>query len=364
MLALVLSLASGCDEATVSADEPTAESVVVLPDRSVRLSEDAQTFVRIEPAQPAADVSTLRAPARVAYRDGSLAEVGAPTTGRITSVLIRTGQTVAVGAPLFVLRSPDAAAMRAELAAARTRLETALAEARRAADMVDRGVGTERERRAADLHVSEIEIELARARTEVGIVGGGHGGEVTVRAPLAGVVVARRAAVGMTVGPTDASALVEIGDPNALGITADVFDRDAASVRPGASAVVSLPGYADPFHGHVAYVAPTVTSSVRTVPVRIDVDDLPDDARAGLFGRASIALVEHGVVLPTAAVLIRDGSRTVVYTELERGHYASRDVDVQPAGDGLVRVIDGVDEGDRVVVDGALLIDGAADLLL
>jgi cobalt-zinc-cadmium efflux system membrane fusion protein len=225
-------------------------------------------------------------------------------------------------------------------------------------------VGTERERREADLRVSEIEIQLARARTQVAMVGGGSGGEVTVRSPIAGIVVARRVAVGMSVSPDDENALVELGDPLALGVTADVFDRDAASIREGAAVEVTFPEVNDPFLGHVAYVAPTVTSSVRTVPVRIELDELPPGARPGLFGRASISLLDRGVILPVGAVLIRDGDHTVVYAELEPGRYAPRDVDVQPAGDGLVRIVSGVSAGDRIVVEGALLLDGAADLLL
>lgn len=337
---------------------------MVGADRVVALSPEAQSFVRVEPATMGADVAVVRAPARIAYRDGSVAQVGAPVAGRITQVRVRTGEVVELGAPLFVLRSPDAAATRAELSAARAELESALAEARRTADMLERGVGTERERREADLRVAEIDIQLARARTQVAMVGGGSGGEVTVRSPIAGVVVARRVAVGMSVGPDDENSLVEIGDPLALGVTADVFDRDAASIREGATVEVTFPETSEPLHGHVAYVAPTITSAVRTVPVRIELDSLPPGARPGLFGRASISLLDRGVILPAGAVLIRDGDHTVVYAELEPGRYAPRDVDVQPAGDGLVRIVSGVSAGDRIVVEGALLLDGAADLLL
>lgn len=137
-----------------------------------------------------------------------------------------------------------------------------------------------------------------------------------------------------------------------------------SQVHEGAPVEVSFPTSDQPCRGHVAYVAPAVTEGVRTVPVRIELDALPPDARPGLFGRASIGLVDEGISLPASAVLVRDGDRTVVYVETGEGRFASRDVEIGPSHDGRVYIARGVSAGDHVVVEGALLLDGTADLLL
>jgi cobalt-zinc-cadmium efflux system membrane fusion protein len=366
LVSVVWMALAGCgghgEEGSGSGATPPAPPAAV--DGEVVLTPEAQAFVRVEPATSSRAVSTLRAPARIAYRDGTVAEVGTPVPGRVTEIGAHVGDLVQPGQPLLVLRSPDAAAARAELAATQAELETALAEARRTSEMLARGAGSERERRAAELHVSELDIAQARSRTQVAIVGSGAGGVVTIRAPIAGVVLRRRAAIGMSVGPDDAEPLLEIGDPSALGVTADVFERDVGQVREGAEVEVSFPTSDTPSHGRVAYVAPAVTEGVRTVPVRIELDALPEGARPGLFGRASISLVDQGISLPSTAVLVRDGDATIVYVETSPGHYVARPVEIGPSHDGHVYVARGVDEGERVVVDGALLIDGASDLLL
>jgi cobalt-zinc-cadmium efflux system membrane fusion protein len=344
--------------------EAASPPAVVLPDGAIRLSDEALRFVHTEIAQVASDVSALHAPARVAYRDGSIAEVGTPVSGRITEIHVRLGDTVAVGDPLVTLRSPDAASTRAELSTTRAALSHALEEARRTAEMLEHGVSTERERRAAELEVAELEIQLVRVGTQVSILGRGAGASVVLRAPAAGTVLARRASIGMTVDPASEESLVEIGDPNALGVSADVFDRDAALVRAGARAVVTFPSLDRPLSGHVAYVAPVVTSGLRTIAVRIELADTSDRLRQGLFGRASITLVDAGILLPATAVLIRDGARTIVYVEREPQTFVARDVVVGPSTDGHVYVASGIEAGDSVVVEGVLLLEGSADQLL
>jgi cobalt-zinc-cadmium efflux system membrane fusion protein len=330
---------------------------------AIVLSDEARRFVRVEAIYPAHGVTALRAPARIAFRDGAIAEVGSPVAGWVSALHVRVGDQVDVGDPLLTLRSPDAAATRAQLAAARIALEGALAEARRSAEMLERGVGTERERRAADLRVAELEIELARARTAVSIVGRGRGGDFVIRAPIAGTVLGRRAAIGMAVEP-GGEALVEIGDPRGIAAIAEIFDRDAPLVRLGADVEVAIVGFESPLRGRVAHIAPVVTAGLRTVPVRVELDAIPAGLRAGLYGRASISLVDEGLVLPSTAVLVRDGQRTVVYVEEGDGRFVRREVVVGPSIDGRVHVIAGLREGERVVVEGALLIDGAADQLL
>jgi cobalt-zinc-cadmium efflux system membrane fusion protein len=359
----------GCSGAAPRSETPAEEAssvslAAILPDGAIRLSAEGLRFIRTETAHLANDVSALHAPARIAYRDGSIAEVGTPVSGRVTELSVRLGDTVVVGDPLVTLRAPDAASTRAELSATRAALANAVAEARRTAEMLEHGVSTDRERRAADLRVAELEIELARAQSQVSILGRGTGATVVLRAPLAGTILSRRASIGMNVDAGSDEPLVEIGDPAALGVSADVFDRDAAMVRVGASALVTFPSLDAPVSGRVAAVAPIVTSGLRTVAVRIELADASDRLRQGLFGRAAITLVEAGIVLPSTAILIREGSRTIVYVEREPGTFVVRDVTVAPAADGRVYVASGVDVGDSVVVEGVLLLDGSADQLL
>ena len=83
-----------------------------------------------------------------------------------------------------------------------------------------------------------------------------------------------------------------------------------------------------------------------------------------MYGRAEIDAADAGITLPVAAVLIKDGKEPVVYVQKDPLTFVRRRVVVaQPVG-GRVQIVSGLSPGDKVVVRGALLLDGSSDQLL
>jgi multidrug efflux pump subunit AcrA (membrane-fusion protein) len=67
------------------------------------------------------------------------------------------------------------------------------------------------------------------------------------------------------------------------------------------------------------------------------------------------------VTVPSLAVL-RTGQRNVVVVDVGEGRFAPREITVGHEGDGYVEVLEGVEEGDRVVTSAQFLIDSEANL--
>jgi membrane fusion protein, heavy metal efflux system len=353
-------LATACQAASgaVSFSPPIAAPA----DDGVRIRQASRPYVETAPAATTASSAIVRAPARVTFRDGAMAQVGAPVAGRVVAVHVQPGDRVKAGAPLITLSSPDAAATRAQLAAAIAARQLAADDAARQESMRESGVGVEAERTAARARLTQADAELARARAATVFLGSGDGPEVVVRAPIAGNVLTRRASVGLSVEP-GAEPLVELGDPSALWVVADVFERDLGQVKPGAEVDVELATQAQPARGRVTAVGAMLTE-LRAAPVYIALDEQPP-VRAGTFARATIhSAGAPVVVLPAAAVLVKDGRRTLVYVQKEPDLYVAREVAVTQAVDGKVTVLAGLRPGEPVVVKGALLLDGTAEQLL
>lgn len=328
----------------------------------VRLLEASRQFVQVEPVAARENAAVLRAPARVAFRDGAVSRLGAPLAGRVERVHVRTGDRVQAGDPLVTLDCPEAASSRASLSTARAAQREARAALDRQNQMLERGVGTERERLEAERRLAEAEAELARAQAAVRFVGSSQGTTVVIRSPIAGAVVSRNATVGAAVEAGGAP-LVEIGDPSELWVIADVFERDLHLIRDGMRAQIELPSISDPLVGHVASIGAVVEGSARTAPVRISLERSADVLRPGMFGRARIESPDPALSLPVSAVLVK-GQETVVYVQTQEGTFARRAVTVGHPVEGKVLVRSGISAGDLVVVRGAILLDGAADQLL
>jgi Cu(I)/Ag(I) efflux system membrane fusion protein len=67
------------------------------------------------------------------------------------------------------------------------------------------------------------------------------------------------------------------------------------------------------------------------------------------------------VVVPTNSI-IDSGTRQVVIADLGDGRFEPRDVKLGRRGSGYIEVLEGVQDGDSVVVDGNFLIDAESNL--
>ena len=329
----------------------------------VRIQDASRQFIEVEEVSGARSDSTVAAPARIDFRDGAVSQVGTPLEGRVVSVHVLVGQQVRVGDPLVTLDCPEAATMRASAAVAQASLREARIELERQRRMQQEGVGIEREVVATETKVSAAEAELSRVEAGAVSIGKGTASAVVVRAPISGIVIGRKASVGMAV-QRGGDPLVEIGDSSALWIVADVFERDLSHIHQGAKSRIVFPSVDGQMQGRVTSVGTVVASGLRTAPVFLTVQAHGVSLRPGMYGRVEIDAADAGLTLPVSAVLIKDGKEPVVYVQKDPLTFVRRRVVVAQPIEGRVQIVSGLSPGERVVVRGALLLDGSSDQLL
>ena len=362
-------LAIGCGRSeggSFDGERPAADSPAAATpnaDGLLRISAESARYIGTEAMAASTDPVPLRLPARLEFRDGAVSEVGAAMAGRVTAVLVKSGDRVGAGSPLVTLSCPDAASARTGLAAAEAELKEARATLDRQNRMMDEGVGIVRDRLAAEVHLESEQAEVDRARATAVFAGAGSGAEVTLTSPIAGVVLALRATRGATVG-AGGEALVEVGDPGSVWVVADVPERDLPDIVEGSAATLELTSAPEPIHAQVISIGAVVSSALRTAPVRMTLGDHPAGLRPGMYGWVRLETRADRPTLPVEAVLIKDGKDSVVYVAKDDRTFERRTVVVgRPIG-GRVPVVSGVTAGERVVVRGALLLDGSAEQLL
>ena len=366
-LCLVFAACTGAKgTAPTAAPTPAAPTQATgdLKQGEVRLSASSLAYVKVEAVSLEPEHAVIRAPARVAFRDGAVSKVGAPIPGRIMKLHVEAGAKVKVGDPLVTIASPEASGFHMDLARARIELTAAKEHYDRQTVMVSQGVGREFEKVVAKHRMEEAQALLRHAQKAVSLLGKSSGGTVIVSAQIDGTVLRRYATLGAQVTPND-EPLVEIGNPKNLWVVAEVFQDDLQFITEGSKVTLEFASLKDAVPGHLEALGVLYDTGLRRAPVYVNIDNEGVHLTPGMFARANIqAPAEEGVTVPKGAVLIKDGSDTVVYVDQGDSVFARRDVLVGYTFGEYVQILSGLKPGERVAVEGALLLDAAAQLLL
>ncbi len=185
---------------------------------------------------------------------------------------------------------------------------------------------------------------------------------ITLRSPLAGVIVALDVRSGMSVAAGTTLAIINGSDPVWLEVA--VPERSASGLQVGAEVHAELAAYAgSDFKGTVASILPAADSTTRSVRLRVSFANGDGRLRPGLSARVHIAepLGEEVVLVPSAAV-IRGGQSNRVIKVDEGGRYTPTLVHLGREADGQVEVLHGLVAGDRIAAAAQFLLDAEASL--
>jgi len=185
---------------------------------------------------------------------------------------------------------------------------------------------------------------------------------ITWLAPQDGIITERNAVDGQAFKAGDV--LFRLADHSNLWVLADVTEGDVGAVRPGQA--VTMRTKAHPgrvFKGEVGVVYPHLMKETRTARVRIEMPNPGLVLLPEMYGEVEIATgsAQPVVVVPTNSV-IDSGTRQVVIVDLGDGRFEPKEVKLGRRGSGYVEVLEGVQVGDSVVVDGNFLIDAESNI--
>jgi RND family efflux transporter MFP subunit len=311
--------------------------------------------VRTEAAGRRSLDRAVRSSGRVEVDERRLATISPKFEGWVERLLVNaTGEPVTKGQPLFEAYSPELVSAQREYAIAARGLK-ALKEtgAEGQPGMAQLAESSLARLRNWDVSAEQVE-ELART--------GEARRTITFRSPATGIVMEKKALQGMRFMPGEA--LYQVADLSSVWVIADVPEQDIGLVANGARAQVRIGAYPDKrFEGTVTYVYPTLKTETRSVPVRIELANPGGLLKPGMFAQIELAARAGGnvVAVPISAV-IDSGLRKVVLVQLGEGRFEPREVKLGARSDDWVEVIEGVKEGENVVVTANFLIDAESNL--
>jgi cobalt-zinc-cadmium efflux system membrane fusion protein len=356
--------------ASASPASPAPESgLVVIPPSSPQLAQ-----IRVEPvAMGTFNVDEVLAPGKVEANPNRIARVLMPLSGRVRQVWVTLGDAVTEGQQLLSIESPEASAalathaqLQAELTQARSSLKKASADLSRLRDLhTHRAVAlkevleAENDQTQAQAAVDQTAAKIQESTDRLALLGlepGQRSREVVVHAPIPGKVMEIAVVPGEFRNDSGAS-LMTIVDLRSVWIAADVPESSIRLVQRGERIRCELAAYpGEIFHGRVMRIADAVDPGTRTIKVLAEIANPGGRLKPEMFGRIRHS---HGLqsapAVRSAAILKRPG-QNIVLREESPGSFREVSVKTGPSEGAFTAVYDGVKAGDRVVVDGAVLL--------
>ncbi|HCE10592.1 MAG TPA: efflux RND transporter periplasmic adaptor subunit [Oxalobacteraceae bacterium] len=311
--------------------------------------------VKTEAASMKAIDKVVRAAGRIEPDERRVYAIAPKFEGYVERLLVgATGQSVAKGQPLFEVYSPELVSAQREYAIAAQgvqALDTAGGDAQA-------GMKQLADSSLMRLKNWDISDEQIKALTR----SGDAKRTMTFRSPVSGIVTEKKALQGMRFMPGET--LYQITDLSSVWVLADVFEQDIGLVKAGAKASVTIDAYPGKVYGgRIAYVYPTLKAETRTVQVRIELANPGQLIKPGMFAQVELAVTgrNHVVSVPVSAV-IDSGTRHIVLVQAGQGRFEPREVKTGARSDDDVEVLQGIADGERVVVAANFLIDAESNL--
>jgi cobalt-zinc-cadmium efflux system membrane fusion protein len=302
-----------------------------------------------------------------------VARLALPVPGRVRTVLVTLGDRVREGQVLLSIDTPDVSELQSMLRQARADVrqrQAALAKAEadlsRARDLLANRAIAQKDVLAAEqeLAFTEAALEQARATEDdvtrrlrlFGVAEDQPGAVATLRSPISGEVIEIAASPGEYRNDT-AAPVIAVADLARVWVAASVPESLLGRVQTGEAVVVSVAAYPDEvFDGRITRIAGTLDPETRSVRVIAELDNRNRRLKPGMFARVRYTGPPRAAVDVPVGAIIRDEGRTSVFVERARGQFERRNVTLGQRRGNTVVVTTGLTAGERIVVDGTMLL--------
>ncbi len=369
--------------------EPSKGLDVAVPvDRNVRRAD--------VPSGPQMKLDTVKllpfqversAVGRIAFNENRTTPIFTAYAGRIVRLLAEPGQDVQPGSPLAQIDTPDLVQAENDfinagsaLRKARNQVELARRVATRQQDLFSVKAIAEKdlEQAQSDLRAAEHDLRAAEGtysatRDRLRVFGktDADAGMLEERrqvdphmvlvSPIGGTVTARKVGPGQYVKPDNPDPLFSIADLSTMWLLANVSEADIALVQVGQVVEVHVAAYPDrTFRARITNVGAVVDPVTRRVAVRAEIANPGRALKPDMFASFRILtgtqIQSPGV--PVSAI-VREGEKAMVWVVTDPHPPTRREVKVGLQRDGTVQILEGLQAGEKIVVEGAVFLQNA-----
>ncbi len=280
------------------------------------------------------------------------AQITSRTLNTVTAIRFQEGQLVKRGA---VLVEFDSAQARADLAAAEAALAESRSQYNRSQELLETKVlsQSQMDQLEATLKTNEAKVAASRARLA----------DTIIRAPFNGRMGFRHISRGGLVNP--GTVISTLDDTSVMKLDFTVPQAYMFGLTPGLAITAQIAGVPNKtFNGKITTLDSRVDPVTRSIVVRAEIPNADGTLKPGMFMTAKISAAAAQALLVPEGAIVPEQGKTFVFV-VKDGVALKREVTLGRRRPGEVQVTTGLNDGERVVVEGTQKIrDGAAVLEL
>jgi HlyD family secretion protein len=243
-------------------------------------------------------------------------EVKSKASGEVLRLPVETGDLVKRGDLLATIDPRDVQnafnQAQADLDVAKARVTNSESQLKRTDELRKANVATEQELEQAQLDIANQKAQLVKAETNLQLAQE-RLADVTITAPIAGVVIERPIEVGTIIASASqnvsgGTTLMKMADLAQMQVRALIDETDLGKIRSGLSVLVSVEAYPDrKFEGTVLKIEPqaVIDQNVTMFPVLVELDNAAGLLKVGMNADVEIEIAskENVLVIPNSAVV-------------------------------------------------------------
>lgn len=323
-------------------DDPT---ILQMTESSVALAQIATQTV----GMGSGTADTLSLSGRLKADERRAATQTAHVPGRIEQLFVTfTGEPVKAGQKLATIYSPELVAAQKELLEAMRFADTNM-------DLPEAARNKLRNWKISEEVIQQVQMSGEILQT------------ITIYADRSGVVLDKRVNVGDYV--KQGEALFTLADLSRLWVLFDTYEEDLPAVKEGDKVMFTTPSLPNrTFTASISFIDPLIDAGTRVATARAEVPNPGGILKPEMFVRGKVMPARQAkdavLTVPKSAVMWT-GKRSVVYVEMpnvEVPSYQYREVNLGDRLGDQYEITAGLEADERVVVNGAFVIDAAAQL--
>ena len=331
-------------------DENTTdnEDSDALPSIKIKANTAQNMGIRTLPVSKHKLSRTIHTIGSISYNEDSLYHIHSRANGWIEKVNIKAeGDKVAQGQALVEFYSPDIVAAQKDLLIAKK--SGKLFSQNGSGSLVE---SAKQKLRLLDVPESVIKHVQATGKSQ---------DRVPILAPHAGVVTRMGIRDGMYVTPK--LQMYTIADLSSVWVLVDVFEDQLNWVKPGNKAEMSVQGLpGEVWTGKVDYIYPELNPVNRTLKVRLKFDTPKQRLKPNMFADVTLYSAPKTVLsVPSEAIIYYENSPRIVKV-VGKHQYQPVEIKTGMKSAGQVEILQGLQEGDKVVVSGQFMLDSESNL--